>query len=728
MPLNDIVNVVITRQTQTVSETGFGIPMILGTSVRFNELIKYYSNIDEVALDFQASDPEYIAAQDIFSQNISPSLIAIGRRQVDNVVLDIVSASPEADYVLNINGDIVTTNSTSTTTYSIVNLSADLVPNNRINVTIENPTSTPIYLTYDIDFDIDFVASNSILTTINGATALGPVIFNTDQATTIQLVANSIAVDATVLSATVTGLQQIRVVFNTPFVSPSTSIVNSVITTLGATQPVATITQYGFVYDTSMMTTMNNIAIAIGQMSNIDQSFVSGLNFRTLTVVGPTNTTAKVTSFVVTLGAQQAVATITNPLQPVSRQSIAQQMVIDVNLAGTQVLATDNLNGTINLLNQLPGVPWTLKTSTNITNPNRALVVVTQIQPGRDYTIAINNLDFTYRTPANIQTADQIATALTDIINADQTLPISATNLGNGIIELLANGINTFSLNVTNEILDAQIGIKTLPLVAANAVSADLTAINNANSDWYALISTSRNFATVLEIAGWVESRIKLFGTTSNDLDIINVPAGTDTTSIAAVLGQMGYVRSFVMYHQDALNDYPEAAWFGAVLPLEPGSETWKFKTLNSISYSNLTTTQSLNAFGKKANTYEFVAGVGITQNGTVAQGEYIDIVRGIDWLTARIQEFVFRVLVTNSKVPYTDAGIATIQAEVLRVLQLGIDNDFISESPAPTCTVPRAADVPPADKAARILRNVRFQATLSGAIHAVLIRGTVSV
>jgi len=728
MPLNEIVNVLITRQTQSVSQAGFGIPMILGTSVRFSDLIKFYSDIDEVALDFQASDSEYVAAQDIFSQNISPSVIAIGRRQVNTVTLDVVSASPEADYILNINDDIITSNSQSTTTYSIVNLSADLVPNNKINVTLENPTTTPVYLTYDINFDIDFVASNSILTTINGATNLGPVIFLTNQATTIQLVANSIVANATVLSATVTGLQQIRVVFNTPFISPSTSIVNSVVTTLGVSQPTATITQFGFAYDTSMLTTMNNIATAISQMNNVDNSFVSGTDFRTLTVLGPTNTSVKVLSFVVTQGAQQATATIINPKQPVSRESIALEIVTNVNLAGTQVSATDNLNGTITLTNQLPGVPWTLQTSTSIINPNRALVVVTQVEPGRDYTISINNLDFNYKAPSNIQTSDQIAAALTDIINASLTLPVIATNLGGGIIELESSNINTFSLNVTPGILDAQIGIKTLSLIAANTVTADLNAINNANSDWYALITTSRNFATVLEIAEWVEDRIKLFGTASNNLDIINIPAGTDTTSIAAVLGQRGYARSFVMYHQDALYDYPEAAWFGAVLPLEPGSETWKFKTLNGISYSNLTTNQSFNAFGKKANTYEFVAGIGITQNGTVAEGEYIDVIRGIDWLTARIQEYVFRILVANPKVPYTDAGIATIEAEVMRVLQLGIDNDFISESPEPTTSVPRAADVPPADKAARILRNVRFQATLSGAIHAVVIRGTVSV
>jgi hypothetical protein len=41
---------------------------------------------------------------------------------------------------------------------------------------------------------------------------------------------------------------------------------------------------------------------------------------------------------------------------------------------------------------------------------------------------------------------------------------------------------------------------------------------------------------------------------------------------------------------------------------------------------------------------------------------------------------------------------------------------------------VPAVADVPSADKIARILRNVKFQFVLQGAINKVLINGTVLV
>ena len=87
MPLSDIVNVQITRDTQAVSEAGFGLLMILGTHKRFNDRIRFYSNIQGVANDFIPTDLEYIAAQEAFSQALSPEQIAIGRRTVDSATI-----------------------------------------------------------------------------------------------------------------------------------------------------------------------------------------------------------------------------------------------------------------------------------------------------------------------------------------------------------------------------------------------------------------------------------------------------------------------------------------------------------------------------------------------------------------------------------------------------------------------------------------------------------------
>lgn len=731
MPLNDIVNVVITRQTQTITEQGFGIPLIFGPSVRFEQLIKFYVDMFEVGLDFAPTDPEYVAAQDIFSQTISPNLIAIGRRQVDDVTVDVITAMNAEDYILTVNGSPLATTSSTAATYSVVNLPSDLVIGNRVNVSLNGDLVGTV--TSVIDFDSDFVTGNSAVVRINNANMSG-FAYTGDQASMMTGLAAHIATNAAVTgggSATVTGPRQITVVFR----DAGNNTIDSVITNFGVSQPNASITEGAFAYTGSSSSTMQAIADAIELEPGVSTAQVSGVNNRVLTVLGPVNVTAQINSFTVEGGVSQPVAVITNPLQPISPESIALDIVNNINDQVTAdptypIAAVDNGDGTFTLTNRAPGTPWSLKISNTIGSPNRAIVRVTQVMPSTPYTATINGVDFSYTSPVTVQNAGEIVDDLVDLINNPfSNVPVTATNLSDGSFELTADNIGgTFSINVSPEIMSYDKGLLIETLVPVNTVVEDLDLINNANSSWYALISTSRELSTVLEIAGWVESRIKLFGTASNNQDIINVPAGTDSTSIAARLNQLGYVRTFVMYHQDALYDYPEAAWFGSVLPLEPGSETWKFKTLNGISYSNLTTTQSLNSLNKKANTYEFVGGIGITANGTVAQGEYIDIIRGIDWLTARIQEYVFRVLVTNPKVPYTDAGIASIQAEVMRVLQQGISNDFISDDPAPTSTVPRASEVSPSDKAARILRNVRFQATLAGAIHAVQIRGTVSV
>jgi len=727
MPLNDIVNVVITRQTQTVTEAGFGIPMILGTSVRFTDLIRFYSNMDEVALDFSPTDPEYVAAQDIFSQVISPEQIAIGRRMVNDLGILVETPMPGEDYIFTVNGNEISIPVTSSATFSVVELNADLVPENRIAVSVNGTnvgTTTAI-----INFDDDFNAGNVITPRVDGVD-LTAINFTTDQVTTIGLVRAALQTASAGGTATLTGPNQITVVFG----AAGDHTVDSVLTA-GGTPVIATIDQGGFVFTASHENTMEIIRSAVAGVSGVQSAFLSGLNDRVLTVIGPPNTTVTVNNFTVTGGNTQPVATITQPQQPLTAAQVATQIVTALNNVPTTdptfpISASTSGNGIINITNLFPGDPYSLRTSTSIKNPNNARVRITQVAPNQAYNITLNGIPYTYTSSNLVQNADEIVNGLVAEINrAPQLVDVTAENVGQGVLNIESGGIvSTFSLSVTPDVMETQIGLIQLPLVAVNPVGDDLTAINNANNTWYALIATDRTPSTVKLIADWVETRIKLFGTASADPVIINSPAGTDTTSIAAILNQAGYVRTFVMYHQDANFDYPEAAWFGRVLPLEPGSETWKFKTLNTISYSNLTTTQSNNALAKRANTYEFVAGVGITANGTVAQGEYIDIVRGIDWLTARIQEYVFTTLVNVPKIPYTNAGIAVIQAQVLRALELGISNQFISDDPAPTVTVPLAEDVPPADKANRILRNVRFQATLSGAIHAVRIFGNLSV
>jgi hypothetical protein len=829
MPLSDIVNVQITRETQAVSAAGFGTLMILGTFKNWTDRIKKYSNMQEVSADFSPFQKEYIAANSVFSQAISPSFIYIGRRSVDTTGIVVETAMAGQNYTVTINGTDVTIPSTSSSEDSTVTLSG----------------STSI-----ITFSADFNAQSSIVARINGVNSAAVTWAGTHNDTMTAL-ANQIALNGTVASATVTGARQITVVFNSTasavvdsvtttgtgsqptatitynaplitdnlinvslngsvlgpiksFVTFSTSFtggesiqptvngvplpapvlfvtdntatmnalgtalvgfqgitsysivsanvlrlnfsgtgpntVDSVITTGGAA-PTATIQEGGFLFFGSNSTTMGTIATAIetalntgytpGQATAVVSSVNGGSNNR-ITVTSNPNQGGVIDSFVVTRGTSQATPTIVDTIQPTSANTIADALATAITAQFPTFPATTPAipDGTLSITPSVATTPYTLSVSTDIVSPDKCRIYITQSVPNLTYTVRINGKAFSYTAPNAVIDDLEIAAALVSVINTAGTVPVTATDNLDGTFELDANvpGVGFTIQVIPPESMAIEKGLIIDPYTESDTVTNDLNAISAVNDDWYALASTTRTTATIKQIAAWVEARIKLYGISSDNANIINVAAGTDTTSIAAFLNINGYVRSFVIYHQDSQDDFPECAWFGAVLPLVPGSETWKFKKLNGIAYSNLTSNQETNAFDKSCNTYEYIGGAGITQQGTVAQGEYIDIIRGVDWLTSTIQTYVYSVLVNNPKVPYTDAGIASIQAEVKRALQLGISNNFIAADPAPICTVPRAADVPPIDKANRILKNVKFTATLAGAIHAVEISGTVSV
>jgi len=263
-----------------------------------------------------------------------------------------------------------------------------------------------------------------------------------------------------------------------------------------------------------------------------------------------------------------------------------------------------------------------------------------------------------------------------------------------------------------------------------------LAAIKLQDDTWYAVIATTRTKSEVEDIASWVESNYKLFGTASADSGVI----ASTTTDIAASLNSNNYDRSFCFYHPDAdgtaADPWPEAALFGKALPKTPGSITWMFKSLSGVSTYNLTTSQESNALGKECNIYEEIGGANITREGTVASGEYIDVIRGVDWIQARMTEAVYGLLVRKDKVPFTDPGIASIKAEIQSVLDQAIANGIIAENTDPdtydgkkyALSVPLASEVSANDKAQRKLTGITFTATLAGAIHYVEVQGVVTI
>jgi Protein of unknown function (DUF3383). len=276
------------------------------------------------------------------------------------------------------------------------------------------------------------------------------------------------------------------------------------------------------------------------------------------------------------------------------------------------------------------------------------------------------------------------AEAIPNITTVDNTTDLD--------VQMTAAG-TVFSIAVDNRELLLQADTTTDP-----GAVADLTAIRTSitgNDEWYALISDLHAADEIDALAQSIEATEKIFLAACGDDDIL---AGTPG-SIAEVLSSANYDRTALFYHE-VPDEFPEAAWAGRVLNIDPGGETWAYKTLAGIPASLITTTEETNLETANVNRYiEQTEGTLITKLGTMASGEYIDIIRFIDFVAARMRENIFLRLATLNKIPFTDGGIAIVENEIRGVLNLGIAQGGFAADPAPTVSVPRAVDVSAADK-----------------------------
>lgn len=347
-------------------------------------------------------------------------------------------------------------------------------------------------------------------------------------------------------------------------------------------------------------------------------------------------------------------------------------------------------------------------------NPTDMSVKLTPIvKNDTSYDVTINGTVFTFLSDATA-TDVEITAGLEIAINAGSEPVTAVDNVGTLNLDADVAG-DLFTLEVDRGLLTQD------DETAEAGIVADYLAIQVDNDDFYAVLPTSHATLEIEALAVTIEAQKKIMLFASADDDILT------GVGVMADLKTSGFVRTIGMYHPKP-QQYGGAGWAGKLLPLDPGSATWKFKTIAGLDVVSLTETEQTNVLDDNGNIYVEVAGISITCNGTSASGEFIDITRGIDEFEQRLQERIFGVLANLPKLPFTNQGIAVVEGEIRAQQQEAITSGVFAADPAPTVTVPDASDVSVTDKANRLLPDVGFTATLAGAIHAVEIDGTVSV
>lgn len=265
--------------------------------------------------------------------------------------------------------------------------------------------------------------------------------------------------------------------------------------------------------------------------------------------------------------------------------------------------------------------------------------------------------------------------------------------------------------------------------LTTNPVGDELDLIASALSDFYCVVPERTFRATasdIIAIATWVEANERVMFNTDNNV-------AYDT---AIALQTQGFSRTLSMVSSVA-TEYPDASAFGVFATTSyRGTDTLKtlkFKNLPTITTENIDAGALLDIKNANANVLYTTAGVRMVDSGAMADGSWADEVIGADALAEQIRVNVFGLFArTSTKIPYTERGVALIEAEVEQALDQFKTNGFIAEAiddegnilPAFTISHTPVRDVATNDKANRIAPDIEFTARLAGAIHTVLING----
>lgn len=247
-----------------------------------------------------------------------------------------------------------------------------------------------------------------------------------------------------------------------------------------------------------------------------------------------------------------------------------------------------------------------------------------------------------------------------------------------------------------------------------NSLVTALNTLIETNNDWYFLTCTNNSDEVVQELAKWTDTQMKVFFITTQNLGLSALMENENTA---------------VYYHDDKEDFIAEGlVAIGAVN--DPGSITFKFKTVNGSKPANINTTELNQIHKDSGNSYIRKMGVLQTTEGKMTNGEYIDIVMGVHWLQSKMEEELMYLAVNNKKIPYSNEGISMIVGVITFVLQRGSDMGIIlkdeNDKAVYDIKVLKREEVPQNDVANRVYKGITWNAKLEGAIHLSNINGTV--
>jgi hypothetical protein len=348
------------------------------------------------------------------------------------------------------------------------------------------------------------------------------------------------------------------------------------------------------------------------------------------------------------------------------------------------------------------------------------------------YSVTINGEVFTFTSDATA-TALEIMAGLAPLINAGSQNVLATDNLdGTMDIEkaVTPGGVATagewFTIAQDRELFTIE---DTTPAAVGGTLADEIAQLRNINDEWYGITGDWFGAIEILAVAAAIESLNKIHVVASPDDEIYD---GAVSDDIASALQTLSYTRTKCSRHSTPETGFA-AAQMGDAFTKDPGSAIWAFNTYAGIAVEDYTETEQGVMDGKNCDYYINYLGSGAMLNGQMASGQYVDVIRFVDWLKATMETNIGTQSKNLDKIAYTNRGISVVETEVRGSLKAGVSAGGLTNDTPFTVTVPNAivgspTGVSTTDKGNRLLPNVKFSATLAGAIQAVDVEGDITL
>ena len=212
----------------------------------------------------------------------------------------------------------------------------------------------------------------------------------------------------------------------------------------------------------------------------------------------------------------------------------------------------------------------------------------------------------------------------------------------------------------------------------------------------------------------------------------------SSTTDLGYLLKELGLDRSMVIYEpetSEGVVKYVSAAVLSAYATVSFTSArpsiTMADKSLNGVTALDLTDARYAALQSKNYNFYTKTTDIETNMfiDTRMASGQFFDTIQAADWLAYDMKYKLVNLVQNRDKIPFTEDGLAmikqTISETCVEALNAGIigsgyDQDSVFIENGYKIDMPDLIDIPKADKAKRILRDVKVTFLLAGAVQVI--------